>query len=342
MPADVYLLILGDHLPDPGTGVAVDEAERLRGMVEQAVAAEQAGFTGVAIGEHHFTRYIVSAPEVVLGAVAARTSTLRLSTGVTLLAHRDPVRVAEELGMLDALSGGRAELIVARGVDAGADAVFGVAPQDLRTRFDEHLRLLLRLLTERDVDWDGRFRGRLSSVTTMPRPVQRPAPPVWVGSASAVSTDLAAELDLPLVLPSTLRDPAIYVDVLTRYRKALRANGFGPGRVALPSHLHVAKTTAEARERWRPHLSAYASFADRWRGDGHPIDVDELMAGPAVCGDPDEVAHRLNELAALLGLDAHLVIADIGGLPLPDVLDVIRLFGEHVLPRLTTAVPARP
>ena len=94
---DVYLLILGDHLPNPCTGEQVSQADRLRAMVEQAVVAEEAGFAGVAIGEHHFTRYIVSAPELLLAGVAARTSTLRLLTGVTLLAHRDPVLVAEGL-----------------------------------------------------------------------------------------------------------------------------------------------------------------------------------------------------------------------------------------------------
>ncbi|MEO6081528.1 MAG: LLM class flavin-dependent oxidoreductase, partial [Umezawaea sp.] len=143
---DVYLLILGDHLPDPVTGAVVSEAARLQAVVEQAVVAEEAGFTGVAIGEHHFTQYIVSAPELLLATIAARTTTLRLSTGVTLLAHRDPVLVAEELATLDVLSLGRAELVVARGVSPRTDAVFGIHSDELRARFDENLRLLLRLL----------------------------------------------------------------------------------------------------------------------------------------------------------------------------------------------------
>jgi alkanesulfonate monooxygenase SsuD/methylene tetrahydromethanopterin reductase-like flavin-dependent oxidoreductase (luciferase family) len=328
---DVYLLILGDHLPDPHTGRAVGEAERIRAVVEQAVVAEEAGFTGVAIGEHHFTRYIVSAPELVLAAVAARTSTLRLSTGVTLLAHRDPVLVAEEVATLDVLSRGRAELIVARGVSRQTNAAFGVRSDDLRPRFEENLRLLLRLLEERDVTWHGEFRSPLIDVTTTPRPVQTPRPVVWTGSGSAVSADLAAELDLPLMLPSTLRDPEAHRDVVLRYRAA------GGSRVALPSHVYVAPTSGEARERWRPHLSAYADFAQPWRGQGASTEVDRLMEGAAVCGDPVEVAERLNGLTRLLGLDAHLVVVDIGGLPLAEVVDTIRLFGREVLPRLTGA-----
>ncbi|MER5268428.1 LLM class flavin-dependent oxidoreductase [Actinosynnema sp. NPDC002837] len=331
---DVYLLILGDHLPNPYTGRAVTECERLRAMVEQAVVAEESGFTGVAIGEHHFTRYIVSAPELLLATIADRTSTLRLSTGVTLLAHHDPVRVAETLATLDVLSGGRAELIVARGVSQRTDVAFGVQ-DDLRARFDENLRLLLRLLEEKHVTWEGKYRSPLVDVTTTPRPVQQPRPLVWIGSGSAVSADLAVELELPLMLPSTLRDPSTHRPVVERYRAAMG----GGGRVALPSHVFVAPTAAEARATWRPHLAAYAEFADPWRGDGE-ADVDVLMEGAAVCGDPAEVTERLNRVTELLGLDAQLVMVDIGGLPHQAVLDTIRLFGREVLPNLTPA-PAR-
>ncbi|SDH07018.1 Flavin-dependent oxidoreductase, luciferase family (includes alkanesulfonate monooxygenase SsuD and methylene tetrahydromethanopterin reductase) [Lentzea fradiae] len=323
---DVYLLILGDHLPNPCTGEEVSQADRLRAMVEQAVVAEEAGFAGVAIGEHHFTRYIVSAPELLLAAVAARTSTLKLSTGVTLLAHRDPVLVAEALATLDVLSDGRAELIVARGVDQQTDAAFGVQPGELRARFEEHLRLLLKLLEEPSVSWDGRFRGQLSDVTTTPRPVQKPRPAVWIGSGSAVSADLGAELEMPLMLPSTLRDPSIYREVVQRYRDA-----FPGGRVGVPSHVFVARD--DARARWRPHLAEYARFADPWRGDGD-IDVDAIMDGAAVCGTPDEVVTRLNALAERLSIDTHLVMVDIGGMPHESVIETIRLFGAEVLPEL--------
>jgi alkanesulfonate monooxygenase SsuD/methylene tetrahydromethanopterin reductase-like flavin-dependent oxidoreductase (luciferase family) len=328
---EIYLLILGDHLPDPRTGRLVSEAERLRAVVEQAVVAEEAGFTGVAIGEHHFLRYIVSAPELVLSMIAARTSRLRLSTGVTLVAHRDPVLVAEELATLDVLSDGRAELIVARGISHETDQAFGIEPEHLRARFDEHLRLLLQLLEKPEVSWDGRYRGPLTGVTTTPRPVQVPRPTIWIGSGSAVSTDLGAELGLPLVLPSTLRDPAAHRPLVERYRERVRT---GDTRIALPSHVFVAPHRTKARDLWRPYLAAYAEFAEEWRGDGSHPDVDRLMDGAAVCGDPAEVAARLNGLADLLGLDAHLVMVDIGGLPQEHVLDAIRLFGAEVLPLL--------
>jgi alkanesulfonate monooxygenase SsuD/methylene tetrahydromethanopterin reductase-like flavin-dependent oxidoreductase (luciferase family) len=162
--------------------------------------------------------------------------------------------------------------------------------------------------------------------------VQLPRPPVWIGSGSAVSADLGAELGMPLMLPSTLRDPGTHVPVVARYRGAMGSKG----RVALPSHVFVAPSSRESRRRWRPYLGAYAQFADPWRGDGD-VDVDLLMEGAAVCGDPGEVADRLNELGTLLDLDAHLVMVDIGGLPRTEVLDAIRLFGAEVVPRLRRA-----
>ncbi len=144
-----------------------------------------------------------------------------------------------------------------------------------------------------------------------------------------MSADLGAELGMPLMLPSTLRDPATHLEVVERYRAAMGAKG----RIALPSHVFVADDAVRARRRWRPYLDGYARFADPWRGDGD-VDVDLLMDGAAVCGDPAEVAGRLNELARTLDLDAHLVMVDVGGLPQEDVLGAIRLFGAEVLPLL--------
>ena len=327
---EVYLLSFGDRLPDPRTKGVTSETDRVRGLVDQAVVAEESGFTGMAIGEHHFSGFAVSAPELVLAAIAAKTTRLRLTTAVTLLAYHDPVLVAERLATLDILSAGRAELIVAVGVSPEADEVFGVPPNELRPKFAEHLDLLIRLLNETNVTWQGNFRLSFKELTTVPRPVQTPRPVLWMGSGSETSANLAAELGMSLMLRSSLRDPRVFQPVVEQYRdKAAK-----PCRVGLPSHVFVADDSNEARQRWRPHLTAYAEFAEPWRGDGNPLNIDRLMDGAAICGDPVEVADRLNALKDLLGLDTHLVLMDIGGLPLPEVLDTIRLFGSQVIPKL--------
>jgi alkanesulfonate monooxygenase SsuD/methylene tetrahydromethanopterin reductase-like flavin-dependent oxidoreductase (luciferase family) len=225
---DVYLLSLGDHLPDPVTGRRVTQARRLRSIVDAAVLAEQLGFAGAGIGEHHFHGYIVSAPELLLAAIAERTSRLRLATAVTLLAHANPVRVAEQLNTLDALSGGRAEISVARGVSPRAWNAFGSPDEDdVRGRLAENLGLLLRLLDDQEdgqeVSWAGSTRPPLRGVRIQPRPVQVPRPPIWVGGGFSLrSAELAAAHRLPLLLPSTLHEAGVHLPVVAYYREQMR------------------------------------------------------------------------------------------------------------------------
>jgi alkanesulfonate monooxygenase SsuD/methylene tetrahydromethanopterin reductase-like flavin-dependent oxidoreductase (luciferase family) len=341
---DVYYLSLGDHLPDPLTGERAAQGERLREIVEAAVYAEELGFTGVGVGEHHFHDYIVSAPEILLAAIAARTTRLRLGTAVTLLAHADPVRVAEELSMLDALSTGRAQLCVARGVSARTWAAFGSEDEDdVRARLETNLRLLLQLLSESEVRWSGATRAPLDAVTIQPRPWSAPEPRIWLGAGfSPRSADLAAELRLPLLLPSTLHPPAVHLPVVARYREALARRGEAHlARVGLPVHLHVAATDSRAQAEWTPYLQAYARFAAELRGGGstHTQAMGELLEGAAVCGSPETAAARLNRLIAEFGLDALYVLMDVGGMPAEDVHACMRLFAEEVMPRLEPPAP---
>lgn len=336
---DVYLLSLGDHLPDPVSGDRVSQRERLRGIVDMAVLAEELGFTGVAVGEHHFHGYIVSAPELLLAAIADATSRLRLTTAVTLLAHADPVRVAEQLNTLDVLSDGRAEMTIARGVSPRTWAAFGLRDVDeVRSRLEANLQLLLRLLTEDEVTWDGDTRPSLAAVRVEPRSIQRPRPPIWMGGGlSTRSAELAARHGLPLMLPSTLRPPEDHLPVVEHYRAEMDRHATGaPVRVGLPVHVFVAPTRAEAEATWRPHWEAYARFANALRGrDDRSVELCQALDGPAICGDPATVADRLLGLREKLGLDVLLTMFDIGGLPVERARAGMRLFGAEVLPRLT-------
>jgi alkanesulfonate monooxygenase SsuD/methylene tetrahydromethanopterin reductase-like flavin-dependent oxidoreductase (luciferase family) len=330
------LLSLGDHLADPTTGRRAGQVERYRQLAGSAVLAEQAGFDVFGVGEHHFSDYIVSAPELVLAHAAARTGRIVLGTSVTLLANADPVRQAETIATLDVLSGGRAEMTFARGVSEATARAFGVADLDeLRARFEEYLRLVLRLLTEDRVTWSGRFRAPLDGVRIEPRPVQRPHPGLWVGGGlSAVSADLAAALGLPLMLPSLFRWPGDYRALVDRYRRRSEAVGHRP-RVGFPSYVHVAATSQQARTRWRPYLEAYRDFARDLRGGaGRALDYERLLEGPAVCGSPAQVAERLADIDDLLGLDRHLVLMDAGALPDALYRDALDLMASDVLPAL--------
>ncbi len=335
---DYGVLSLADHLPDPHDGHRSSQATRLRRVVDQAVAAEEAGFGSFGVGEHHFSDYILSAPELVLAAAASRTSRIRLGTSVTLLANTDPVRQAEQLATLDVLSAGRAEMTFARGVSEQTAQAFGIADFDeLRPRFEEYLRLVLRLFSEDRVSWEGRYRAPLHDVRLQPRPIQTPWPGVWIGGGlSTTSADLAADLGLPLFLPSLFRWPEDYLGIVDRYRGRFAAGQHGgPSRVGFPSYLHVAATSQEARLRWRPHLEHYRDFAlTLRRAFDRETDFDSLLDGPAICGSPAEVVERVGRIDELLGLDRHLFLLDAGAVPDEVLADEMELLATKVLPQL--------
>jgi alkanesulfonate monooxygenase SsuD/methylene tetrahydromethanopterin reductase-like flavin-dependent oxidoreductase (luciferase family) len=341
------LFSLVDLLPDPVTGHSVTTAQRYHDLVSSTVAAEAAGFCALGLGEHHFSHYILPSPFLVLSYVAAATTHIGLGTSVTLLANSDPVRIAEDLATLDVLTDGRAEATFARGVAESTMQAFGVGSIDeLRPRFEENLRLVLRLLTEDEVSWRGEFRGPLNHVRLEPRPLQKPRPRINIGGGlSTVSADLAADLGLPFVLPSLFKFPEDYLPLVDRYRDRMVGNGFGDQvSVTFPFYLHLAPTSQQARARWRPYLENYVAFAADFRGVGanRGLDFDTLVEGPAVCGSPAEALDRLATTAELLGLDRILVMVDLGGLPLSTVIEVIELMGAEVIPGLSGAAAAQP
>lgn len=330
------LFSLSDHLVDPGGSRPVSESERLRTTADQAVLAEQAGFDSFGVGEHHFSGYIMPAPELLLAYAASQTSTIRLGTSVTLLANRDPVRTAEAFAVLDVLTGGRAEATFARGVSESTARAFGFEDFDeVRPRFDEYLRLVLRLLTEDEVDWSGTFRSPLEGVELKPRPIQQPHEALWIGGGlSRVSASLAAELGLPLLLPSLFLDPTDYIEVADHYR-AECARHATTARIGFPSYLHVASSSQAAEARWKPYLDNYVDFALATRSShGRPTDFASLIHGPAICGSPAQVVERILETKETLGLDRQLFQIDAGGMPFELVAEVIELLGTDVLPAL--------
>lgn len=328
------VISLCDHLSPPDGSSALSQAARLSAIADQAVAAEAAGFDGFGVGEHHFSDYILPAPELMLTYIAARTSNIRLGTSVTLLAKRDPVRYAEAFAVLDVLSNGRAEATFARGVSKTTAQAFGIDDFDeLRPIFDEYLRLVLRLLTEDEVTWEGDFRSALDGVRIEPRPMQHPKDAFWIGGGlSPVSASLAAELGLPLHLPSLFRWPEDYTEVVDHYRSHFDSDG-ATARVGFPSYLHVAKTSQQARAQWQAHLEHYVQFAlsDR-KSFGRSVEFDDLITGPAICGSPAEVIDRIGEINETLGLDRHNFLMDVGALPNNAVREAIDVMGSEVLP----------
>jgi alkanesulfonate monooxygenase SsuD/methylene tetrahydromethanopterin reductase-like flavin-dependent oxidoreductase (luciferase family) len=350
------LLILGDHLPNPHTGVKTTPAERHRQIVDISVRAEALGFDSVWLGEHHLCDYILSSPPVVLAAIAARTTRLRLGTGVTLLGSLDPVRAAEDYATLDGISNGRVEVVAGRGVLRRTYADFGHDPEDSRALYDENVELLLAAWTQSPVRFEAKHRPALRGVTVQPRPQQEPHPPLWIGGGSSfASVDLAARLGLPLMLPSVLAPPQAFTPYVARYRERFVANGPGRARpvVGACSHVHVAADSQQARARWRPYHMQYIRWVTTelipWGGanlstrEERPAGVppaapefELLLQGPSVCGSAAEVADRIAKMREQLGLDLHIAMFDHGGIPDAELADALERFADGVIPLVTS------
>jgi hypothetical protein len=207
LPSDAMRRIaIGLLLSEPGVRGRTPETcapapPRLRGIVERAVRAEQLGFDSIWLDGETPSADALRATPVLLAAIAARTTRLRLGGGVPLCAGLDPLRVAEDFATLDGLSSGRVEVVVSAGGFAAPSGGDPGSADACRDRLRETIELLRRLWTETDVDWSGEIRGPLERVTVQPRPVQRPHPPLWIGGDAAPQWDaLAAELDVPRML----------------------------------------------------------------------------------------------------------------------------------------------
>ena len=335
---------MGDLLPDPITGELMSQAERHRMLVEGAVVAEEAGFWSASLGEHHFCSYVISAPPVVLAAMAERTSTIRLGTAVALGANNDPIRLAEDYATLDVLSGGRVELVVGRGnlYEHTYDA-FGQDPALSRPMFEERVGLLVQALSEEQLDWSGEFRAPFRNYTTQPRPVQDSIP-VWVGGGtSPESGEYAARMGLPLMLPGVFAPPRFFLPLVERYREAWEEYGHPPQscQVGTIAHTFMASSSQEAFNVSGPRFKVYMEWVrDLLRlstpalGDLiRETDLKEMTTrGPTVCGSREEVLDKISTYRDSLGLDVYLLMCDLGGMPARELTEALSTFGSEILP----------
>ncbi|MDH6133509.1 alkanesulfonate monooxygenase SsuD/methylene tetrahydromethanopterin reductase-like flavin-dependent oxidoreductase (luciferase family) [Kitasatospora sp. MAA4] len=291
--------------PDPVTGRQYSAAEKYRNVVDQAVTAEEFGYDGYGVGERHGEPFLSPSPAVLLAAIAARTSAIRLFTTVTVLSILDPVRVAEDYAMLDQLSGGRLELIIGKGNDPRHFALFGLEEEQQWSHLAENYGLLHRLWREEKVTWAGTTRPPLTGVTTHPRPLQQPVP-VWHGSAtSEQSTDLAARYGDPLFSANSFHPLEKYRALVDHYRERWAHYGRAPEDARVGTGfggLFVAKRSQDAVEGFRPYWNAlFASAAGRHNNSPFSSLEDALERGSALVGSPQQVIDKIHRYHEAFG-----------------------------------------
>lgn len=329
----------GEVTRDPHTGTPADARVRVRELVERAVLADEVGVDLFGLGEHHRDDFASSSPLTILAAIAARTSRIRLTTAISVLAADDPVRVFEQLTTIDAISEGRAQLMVGRGAYREAFELFGHDDADYGALFREKLELLLQLRGGGPIRWSGRSRPRLTGQTLTPPPTQEPIP-VWVAGAGSVSTArLAGERGLGLTLALFGEDVSAYRPVVDAYLQAGADAGFSREQlnVGTSSLSFIGATDAQARDDYYPYYSeAHAqNFMTRDSGRGVPRSAFDAETGPLgsiLVGSSDTVAAKILRYRDVLDVDTVLLQIGFGGMPHPQMLSAIERLGREVRP----------
>ncbi len=334
-PLELGLDTFGDVTVD-AAGKPLHHSEVLRNIVEEAELADQVGLNFFGVGEHHRDDFAVSAPEVVLAAIASRTKNIHLGSAVTVLSSDDPVRVFQRFSTLDALSNGRAEVIIGRGSFTESFPLFGLDLDQYELLFNERLELFAEILKEGSITWSGKTRGAMKDQRVYP-PTASGHLRTWIGvGGTPASVARAARYCFPLMLAIIGGDPHGFIPYAEYYRNALKELGKPQLPIGAHSPGYVAATDQQAKEELWPHYSAMHSRIGRERGwPALTPQAFEQMAGPsgALCvGSPKTVANKIARTAKSLGLARFDMKYSAGTLPHKNMMKSIELYGTQVVP----------
>jgi probable LLM family oxidoreductase len=323
------------------TSRALGPAQRLRNLIEEIEHADQVGLDVFGIGEHHRKDFLDSAPAVILGAAAARTSRIRLTSAVTVLSSADPVRVFQNFATLDLISQGRAEMVVGRGSFIDSFPLFGFRLEDYDSLFAEKLDLLLKIRENEHVTWSGKHRAALTGQGIYPRPVQNPLP-IWLGvGGTPGSFARAGALGLPLMVAIIGGETRRFRPLVDLYREAGERAGHSPDRLKVGVHSlgYVAATTQEAANDFFPGYAR--AFTDVGKERGWPavtragFDAQRGPHGALLIGNPDEVAEKIaRHSEALGGVSRFTFQMNAASLPHAKLMRAIEMLGTQVAPKL--------
>ncbi len=322
-------------------GRPLPQARVLRDVIAEAELADRVGVDFLGVGEHHRPDFAISAPEVLLGAIAGRTERLRLGTAVTVLSSDDPIRVYQRFSTLNAVSNGRAEVILGRGSFTESFPLFGYSLDDYNVLFEEKLALFAALRdadrTGQPVRWKGTIRPPLEGVRVFP-PVEHPPLSTWVGvGGSPESVVRAARYGFPLTLAIIGGDPRRFKPYVELYHRALSQFGHEALPVGIHSPGHIAETDAQAREELWPAYQVMRNRIGAERGWGPTSRAEfeqEIAEGSLYVGSPETVARKIASTVRDLGASRFDLKYSAGTLGHDLMLRSIELYGREVIPRV--------
>ncbi|MEV4541362.1 LLM class flavin-dependent oxidoreductase [Micromonospora echinaurantiaca] len=335
MPELEFGLDTFGDVPEDDSGALVSHAAAIRQVVDEAVLAEQVGVDVIALGEHHRPEYSISTPETVLAGIATRTSRIRLASGVTVLSSDDPVRVFQRFATVDAMSNGRAEVILGRGSFTESFPLFGYDLSDYDVLFEEKIELFVKLLDEKPVTWSGTKRAPLDNADVFPK-TESGRLTTWVGvGGSPQSVVRTARYGLPLMLAIIGGQPGRFAPYTDLYRRASAQFGTNAYPVGMHSPGFIADTDEEAKEIYWPHYRIMRNRIGALRG-WPPIRRAEFDAeveqGSLYIGSPETVARKIARAVSTVGVGRFDLIYTAGAQPISARLRAIELYGTKVVP----------
>jgi probable LLM family oxidoreductase len=335
----------GDR-PRNDRGEIVSHAQAIRAAVAEAVLADQVGIDVIALGEHHRPEYAISSPETVLAGIATATQRIRLASGVTVLSSDDPVRVFQRFATVDALSSGRAEVILGRGSFTESFPLFGYDLKDYEVLFEEKIDLFHRLLDETPVTWEGTTRAALRDADVYPK-TESGRLATWVGVGGTPESVLrTARYGFRLMLAVIGGAPGRFAPYVDLYRRASQEFGTPARPVGVHSPGFVAATDEDAKELFYP---GYREIRDRigaLRG-WPPLRREEFDAevehGSLYVGSVETVANKIAQAIRVLDVGRFdMIYSAAGTVSAAARLRSVELYGTAVIPRVRELLAEQP
>lgn len=340
MKIELGISTFGETTPLENTGIAPSHPDRIRQLVKEIELADRVGLDIYGIGEHHRSDFAVSAPEIVLAAGAVNTKHIRLSSAVTVLSSIDPVRAYQQYATIDALSNGRAEMMVGRGSFTESFPLFGYDLKNYEALFTEKLQMLRTIVENETVTWDGHHTQSLDNTGIYPRSVQEKLP-IWVATGGNVeSTVNIARQGLPITYAIIGGNPLRFKSLIEAYHAIGKQMGYPKDQMQVAAHSwgFIADTSQEAKDKYfyptKLLIEEIAKDRSNWVQTYRRQDFD-IAAGPGgamFVGSPEEVTPKLIKMIEDLGLSRFMLHLPIGSMEHQDVLHAIELFGTQVAP----------
>jgi probable LLM family oxidoreductase len=333
-------------VPRDDQGALVTHGAAIRATLAEAVLADEVGIEAIAVGEHHRPEFAISSPETVLAGIATATRRIRLGSGVTVLSSDDPVRVFQRFATLDALSNGRAEVILGRGSFTESFPLFGYDLSDYDLLFDEKIDLFHALLDEKPVTWEGTTRPALHEADVFPK-TDSGRLRTWVGvGGSPESVVRTARYGFRLMLAVIGGAPARFVPYVDLYRRATGQLGMPTYPVGMHSPGLIADTDAEAMGTFYPGYKVIRDRIGALRGWSPLQRADfeaDVAQGSLYVGSPETVARRIT--AAIRALDVgrfDLIYTAGGAMATSARLRSVELYGTKVIPMVREMLAETP